>query len=84
MHTSGYYKTSLEDKGKLMGTYGCIRVYNDEMEKLGKLYTKLKNEGKTIYCYIEDYDGDIKDVYKFYNFKKDIKDKSRGKRSITQ
>ena len=28
-------------------------------KKLGKLYTKYKKEGKKIFCYIEDYNGDI-------------------------
>ncbi|WP_158978760.1 L,D-transpeptidase [Cellulophaga sp. L1A9] len=83
-HTSGYYKKSLEDIGKLMGTHGCIRVYNNEMKKLGELYSDLKSQGKKIYCYIEDHDGDINDVYKFYDLKRDIKDKSRGARSANQ
>lgn len=80
----GYAKKSLEDKGRLMSTFGCIRVYNDEMKKLGELYTTLKKEGKVIYCYIEEYDGDIKDVYAHYNIEIDIKDKSRGKRNNQQ
>lgn len=83
-HTSGYYKKSLEDMGKLMATYGCIRIYNNDMKELVKLYTQLKKQGKRIYCYIEDYNGDIKDVYKHYQFDVDIKDKSRGERSSKQ
>ncbi|WP_185145406.1 L,D-transpeptidase family protein [Apibacter muscae] len=83
-HTTGYFKKSLKDLGKLMGTYGCVRVYNKEMEKLGKLYTKLKEQGRKIYCYIEDYDGNIKDVYAHYKMDLDSKDSSRGKRSTIQ
>lgn len=83
-HTSGYYKKSLKDIGNLMGTYGCVRVYNDEMKKLGALYSQLKRQGKTIYCYIEDYNGDIEDVYKYYGIEKDAKDKLRSKRSKKQ
>lgn len=83
-HTVGYYKKSLEDKGQLMSTYGCVRVYNDEMKKLGELYTKLKNKGKTIYCYIEDYDGDINDVYTHYGMAKDSKDTPQTERSTKQ
>ncbi len=82
-HTSGY-SGKIVDTGKLMGTYGCIRIYNAEMEKLVALYTKLKGEGKKIYCYIEDYNGDIKDIYKKYGFSQDPKDGSRGARSKTQ
>lgn len=70
----------LSDEGKLMGTYGCIRVYNKEMKKLGELYSSLKEQGKTIYCYIEDYDGDIANVYSEYDFEIDTKDVSRGER----
>ncbi|WBX78218.1 L,D-transpeptidase [Tenacibaculum ovolyticum] len=83
-HNVGYYKKSLEDKGQLMSTYGCIRVYNAEMKKLGELYTKLKKQGKKIYCYIEDYDGDIKDVYSHYSMKVDSKDTAQTARSIKQ
>ena len=67
-----------------IGTFGCVRVYNSAMKELGELYTKLKGEGKTMYCYIEDYDGDIKDVYKFYDLEVDKKDKAQSKRSNTQ
>lgn len=82
-HTSGY-KNQIVDTGKLMSTYGCIRIYNAEMEKLVALYNKLKAEGKTIYCYIEDYDGDIKQVYTKYDLLPDSKDGSRGARSNSQ
>lgn len=83
-HTTGYYNKSLEDLDKLMGTHGCVRIYNNAMKELGELYTKLKNDGKTIYCYIEDYDGDIKKVYVHYGFAEDPKDSTRGARSTLQ
>lgn len=83
-HTVGYYGISLKDMGRLMGTYGCIRVYNEEMQKLAKLYTSLKNKGKTIYCYIEDYSGNISDVYDAYNMQVDPKDRSRRVREKVQ
>ncbi|MWN91332.1 L,D-transpeptidase family protein [Gilliamella sp. Pra-s65] len=83
-HTSGYYRKSLEDLGNLMNTHGCIRVYNAAMKELGELYTKFKKEGKKIYCYIEDYNGDIKDVYQHYEFDSDPKDAVRSGRVTTQ
>ena len=83
-HTVGYYKKSLKDEGQLMSTFGCIRVYNGEMEKLGKLYAELKNKGKTIYCYIEDYEGDIRDVYSYYDMQADSKDTAQTERSTKQ
>lgn len=67
-----------------MNTFGCIRVYNAEMEKLVKLYKELKEKGKKIYCYIEDYDGDITNVYKYYEMEIDTKDKPREKRNTEQ
>ena len=82
-HTNGYGK-EINDKGDLMNTYGCIRVYNSAMKDLGELYTKLKNQNKKIICYIEDYDGDIKTVYDYYKMKIDIKDKPQSKRSNSQ
>lgn len=82
-HTIGYDKT-FSDNGYLMSTHGCIRVYNAEMEKLVKLYKELKEKGKKIYCYIEDYDGDITNVYKYYGMEVDPKDKPRKKRNIGQ
>jgi len=33
------------------------------------LYTKLANEGKKIFCYIEDYNGDINDIIASMNLK---------------
>lgn len=68
----------------MMSTYGCVRVYNDAMKELGELYSKLEKEGKTIYSYIEDYDGDIKDVYSFYKMKTDAKDTAQTARSTKQ
>lgn len=82
-HTVGYDKT-FSDNGYLMSTHGCIRVYNAEMGKLVKLYKELKEKGKKIYCYIEDYDGDIADVYKYYEMEIDPKDKPRKKRNTEQ
>ena len=82
-HTMGYDKT-FSDNGYLRSTHGCIRVYNAEMEKLVKLYKELKEKGKKIYCYIEDYDGDITNVYKYYGMEVDPKDKPRKKRNIGQ
>jgi hypothetical protein len=82
-HTIGW-NNEISDKGSLMGTHGCVRVYNEEMRKLCEIYKKLKSEGKTIFCYIEDYDGDISEVYSHYQMEKDTKDSSRGKRSNSQ
>lgn len=82
-HTVGF-ADKINDNGMLMSTYGCIRVYNSAMEKLGELYTKYKKEGKKIFCYIEDYNGDINDVYSFYEFKRDGKDRKRNARSKKQ
>ena len=44
----------------------------------------LDKKGKKIYCYIEDYDGDITNVYKYYGMEVDPKDKPRKKRNIGQ
>ena len=63
-----------EDKGRLMPTQGCVRVYNKEMAKLGTLCETLKKEGKTVYLYVEDYDGDITDVFDYYCLDMDYKD----------
>lgn len=63
-----------EDKGRLMPTQGCVRVYNKEMAKLGTLCETLKKEGKTVYLYVEDYDGDITDVFDHYCLDMDYKD----------
>jgi predicted chitinase len=82
-HTTGF-ADYIDDRGKLMSTYGCIRVYNSEMEKLGKLYNELSKKGKKIYCYIEDYDGSINDVYDYYDMTPDNKDSKRKKRSKNQ
>lgn len=82
-HTVGF-ADKINDNGMLMSTYGCIRVYNSAMEKLGELYTKYKKEGKKIFCYIEDYNVDINDVYSFYEFKRDGKDRKRNARSKKQ
>ena len=82
-HTMGYSK-QINDKGMLMSTYGCIRVYNSDMAKLGKLYQQLKKQKKKIYCYIEDYKGDINDVYELYNMSRDKKDKHREKNNRKQ
>ncbi|MCQ2189389.1 MAG: DUF4280 domain-containing protein [Paludibacteraceae bacterium] len=65
------------DKGRLMPTHGCIRVYNEEMSKLGAICESLKKEGKTIYLYVEDYYGDITDVFDHYCLDLDFKDKNR-------
>lgn len=54
------------------------------MKKLGELYSSLKEKGKTIFCYIEDYDGDIANVYSAYAFETDVKDGSRGERHKKQ
>ncbi|OXA87627.1 glycoside hydrolase family 19 protein [Flavobacterium hercynium] len=78
------YKDYIDDRGQLMSTYGCVRVYNNEMEKLGNLYTDLSNQGKKIYCYIEEYDGDIEDVYAFYDLPIDTKDSKRRNRANAQ
>lgn len=70
--------TDFNDEGcRLLNTRGCIRIYNDEMKKLVNLYKDLKTKKKTIYCYIEDYDGKIEDVFDYYGFDLDIKDTER-------
>ena len=64
-----------KDTGRLMQTQGCIRVYNAEMEKLVSVYETLKKEGKTVKCYVENYSGDITDVFDYYCLDLDFKDK---------
>ncbi len=64
-----------KDTGRLMQTQGCIRVYNAEMEKLVSVYETLVKEGKTVKCYVEDYNGDITDVFDYYCLDLDFKDK---------
>lgn len=68
----------------LRPSFGCIRIYNQAMKELGELYSELVNKKKKIYCYIEDYDGDIKDVYDHYSLDTDSKDKKRAERSASQ
>ncbi|WP_353163143.1 L,D-transpeptidase family protein, partial [Myroides odoratus] len=83
-HTRGYYNTSLYDLGSLMNTFGCIRIYNEAMKRLGELYQILEAKGKTIYCYIEDYEGNIEDVYQAYDFDSDFSDVKRDEKTKTQ
>lgn len=64
-----------KDTGRLMQTQGCIRVYNAEMKKLVSVYETLKKEGKTVKCYVENYSGDITDVFDYYCLDLDFKDK---------
>lgn len=64
----------LKDIGKLMPTHGCVRVYNAEMKKLDELCTTLEKKGKTIECYVEDYDSNIVEVYDFYGLDLDDKE----------
>lgn len=64
-----------KDTGRLMQTQGCIRVYNAEMEKLVSVYKTLEKEGKTVKCYVENYSGDITDVFDYYCLDLDFKDK---------
>lgn len=64
-----------KDTGRLMQTQGCIRVYNAEMEKLVSVYETLEKEGKTVKCYVENYSGDITDVFDYYCLDLDFKDK---------
>ncbi|MBS7362571.1 MAG: DUF4280 domain-containing protein [Paludibacteraceae bacterium] len=64
-----------KDTGRLMQTQGCIRVYNAEMEKLVSVYETLVKEGKTVKCYVENYSGDITDVFDYYCLDLDFKDK---------
>ena len=82
-HTVGYGKF-INDQGKLMSTYGCIRIYNSSMKKLTEIYNEYKNKKYKIYCYIEDYSGDINDVYRHYEMKKDPKDSQRTGNSKKQ
>jgi hypothetical protein len=69
-HTRGWKKNNEEDaindNGYLMMTYGCIRVYNADMAKLGEKYTALKSSGKTIKAYVENV-RDITLVHDIYN-----------------
>ena len=67
-----------------MSTYGCIRIYNSSMKKLTEIYNEYKNKKYKIYCYIEDYSGDINDVYKHYEMEKDPKDSQRTENSKKQ
>lgn len=67
-----------------MSTYGCIRIYNDSMKRLTEIYNEYKNKKYKIYCYIEDYNGDINDVYEHYEMKKDPKDSQRTGNSKKQ
>lgn len=59
---------TMSDVGRLMETYGCVRVYNEAMKKLGDLYLRLTESGKVIKCYVEDYESDIIDVFDYYAF----------------
>lgn len=38
---------------------------------------KKIEKGKEIYCYVENYDGNIEDVYHYFNLEIDEKDKKR-------
>lgn len=68
----------------LMSTYGCIRVYNADMAKIGRLYQQLEKEGKKIYCYVEDCKDDIDEVYELYDMDGDKKDVRRTVKSKKQ
>ncbi|MFK7001444.1 L,D-transpeptidase [Flavobacterium oreochromis] len=73
-HTVGNEKKEYNDKGALMVTYGCIRVYNSDMKELVKNY-KIQNS-KKIYVYLEE-TLDIESAYKKYGMDPDAKDYQR-------
>lgn len=54
------------------------------MKKLTEIYNEYKNKKYKIYCYIEDYSGNINDVYKHYEMEKDPKDSQRTGNSKKQ
>ncbi|GAA4153551.1 hypothetical protein GCM10022217_09430 [Chryseobacterium ginsenosidimutans] len=70
-HTVGEHGKQYSDKGYLMVTYGCLRVYNEDIEKLVDLY--LNNSDKKIKVYVEEVE-DIFEVYKYYDMKRDPKE----------
>lgn len=70
-HTVGEHGKQYSDKGYLMVTYGCLRVYNEDIEKLVDLY--LSNSDKKIKVYVEEVE-DISEVYKYYDIKRDSKE----------
>ncbi|WP_052705359.1 PAAR-like protein [Flavobacterium sp. 316] len=80
-HTVGY-GDFINDKGHLMVTFGCLRVYNADIETLVKKYSHYK-ETKEIKVYVEEVD-DINKVYEFYDIERDpkepkIKEKNKQK-----
>lgn len=86
-HTYGWRKKvngkkeadAINDKGSLMVTHGCVRVYNDDMPQLIEVYNNLKKSGKKIIAYVEDVTEDEMEnkVYKAYGTVRDPKDYKR-------
>ncbi|MFB9076274.1 hypothetical protein ACFFLS_26050 [Flavobacterium procerum] len=70
-HTVNYGKF-INDRGELMVTYGCLRVYNADIENLVKKYLSLKD--KKIKVYVEEVDN-INEVYQYYDVERDPKER---------
>ncbi|MCL1942122.1 MAG: DUF4280 domain-containing protein [Candidatus Azobacteroides sp.] len=88
-HTVGYTGGKggkiFDDRGCLMNTHGCVRVYNADIRRLVNRYKALQQAGKTIQCYIEDVEADkFGEVFTFYDITPDPKDSRRETDSKTQ
>ena len=84
-HTVGNKGKLFDDRGMLMSTLGCVRVYNADMRRLVNRYNTLQQAGKTIKCYVEDVSSaKMDEVFKTYGIERDPKDTPRETRSSTQ
>ncbi|MBP4136751.1 PAAR-like protein [Flavobacterium geliluteum] len=76
-HTVGYDKL-INDRGELMITYGCLRIYNADIGNLVKKYLSVKDV-KEIKVYVEEVDN-INEVYEYYDIERDpIERKEKSK-----
>ncbi len=83
--TGGPGGKEYDDRGELMNTHGCVRVYNADMRRLVYRYNELRKAGKTIKSYIEDVEAyKIHDVFAAYGIQPDAKDKRRTRDFLTQ
>ena len=74
-HTAGH-KGVIADKGRLMSTFGCLRVYNADMREIVRICSERENKGHVVFCYVEDAD-DINAVFSEYKKIPDPEDAGR-------
>lgn len=86
-HTMGY-PNETSDKGALMVTHGCIRVYNSDMPIITELFSNCLNANKNVFIYIEEVSPEnLNQVFVDYGTvadPKDLKTKRKNKKNDAQ